>query len=110
MDLPTANVATSAAYYRDKMKFNIVEVTEVSALLERDGVQMAIAANGRDPGQDGCAFETDDIEGLRAEFIKNGVSSAGNIKEEKRGDGSLYKAFFVVAPDGLCYWFGEKQK
>ena len=51
MDLPTANVTTSAAYYRDKMKFNIVEVTEVSAVLERDGIQMAIAANGRLPIQ-----------------------------------------------------------
>ena len=24
-------------------------------------------------------------------------------------DGSRWNVFFVVAPDGLCYWFGEPQ-
>ena len=24
-------------------------------------------------------------------------------------DGVAWKVFYVVAPDGLCYWFGERQ-
>jgi len=27
---------------------------------------------------------------------------------ETREDGSQWKVFFVVAPDGLCYWFGQR--
>jgi hypothetical protein len=27
---------------------------------------------------------------------------------ERHGETS-WKVFYVVAPDGLCYWFGERQ-
>ena len=50
----------------------------------------------------------DDAEDLRSEFIANGIENVGQTKNETRPDGSRFKAFFVVAPDGLCYWFGEK--
>ena len=110
MNLPVADVA-AATFYVDKMGFSVVGETSQpvnKTLLERDGIQFAIAENGGDPEQDGCAFHTDDVAGLRDEFIANGLVNIGNTQDEKR-DGSIFKVFLVVAPDGLCYWFGQRQ-
>jgi len=109
MNLPVADVETAVSFYLGKMGFSVVEQTQDpvrKAILERDGVQFAITENGCDPEQDGCAFHTDDIEGLRNEFAANGYN-VGEIKAENRSDGSKFKAFFAIAPDGLCYWFGQ---
>ena len=111
MNLPVADVASAAAFYVDKMGCSVADEAHTpvnKTVLERDGIQFAIAENGGDPEQDGCAFHTDDVAGLRDEFIASGLTNIGNIGEEKR-DGSIFKVFFVVAPDGLCYWFGEQQ-
>lgn len=60
-----------------------------------------------DPTQDGCAFHVLGLEALLAQFAANGLQKeAGAIKTERRGDGE-WNVFYVVAPDGLCYWFGE---
>ena len=111
MNLPVADVAAAVPFYVEKMGFSVVEQTQEpvkKAVLERDGIQFAIAENGGDPEQDGCAFHTDDIEALRDEFTASGYN-VGEIKAENRSDGSKFKAFFAVAPDGLCYWFGQPQ-
>ena len=66
--------------------------------------------NGGDPTQDGCAFEVEGVADLFEEFRQNGLEKEiSDLKPETRKDGSRWKVFFVVAPDGLCYWFGEKQ-
>ncbi len=111
MNLPVADVALSIPYYVDKMGFDLVEQIsdpKNKAVFERDGIRFAIVENGGDPEQDGCAFHTDDIEALRNEFLGNGLENVGDLGEENR-DGSKFKVFFVVAPDGLCYWFGQLQ-
>ncbi|CAN5537910.1 VOC family protein [soil metagenome] len=111
MNLPVADVAEAVPFYVEKMGFTVVEQNDdpiKSAVLERDGVRFAIAENGGDPEQDGCAFHTNDIAELHAEFAANGYNT-GPIKAESRSDGSKFKAFFAVAPDGLCYWFGQRQ-
>jgi lactoylglutathione lyase len=80
-----------------------------SAVLARDQVQMRLAENGGDPSQDGCAFHVEDLESLFAEFQANGLEKEiSDFSTEKRGD-VPWKVFYVVAPDGLCYWFGERQ-
>lgn len=110
MDLPVADVDGAVPFYVDMMGFTLVEerVEQVkTAVLERDGIQIAIRENGGDPEQDGCGFHTDDIAALHDEFNANGCD-VGQINAENRKDGSKFKAFFAVAPDGLCYWFGEK--
>jgi hypothetical protein len=93
-----------------------------SAVLERDGIRMRLAENGGDPSQDGCAFEVDNVEQLLAEFKANGltpregyeVKATGSISDEigteTHDDGSEWRVFFVVAPDGLCYWFGQRSE
>lgn len=107
MTLPVADVETSAAYYVDKMGFEITERADGRVVLERDGLQMAINESGGDPTQDGVAFLVDDVELIHRELTERGAEKLGDLKNESRDDGD-YKVFFVVAPDGLCFWLGQK--
>ncbi|MFN2438981.1 MAG: hypothetical protein ABR503_07260, partial [Chitinophagaceae bacterium] len=62
-----------------------------------------------DPSQEGCFFEVDDVDAIFEEFRSNGLKKEINECDiEKHGDTS-WKVFYVVAPDGLCYCFGQKQ-
>jgi hypothetical protein len=110
--LPVADSEVSAAFYASTMGFAEAEREDAPVkrvVLERDGVRMGLAENGGDPEQDGCAFHTDDVAALREEFVASGAGKIGEIKSETRPDGSRFDAFFVVAPDGLCFWFGQKK-
>ena len=46
-----------------------------------------------------------DIRRARDELEANGVKTA-NWRVDER-DGERYQVFFVVAPDGLCYYFHQ---
>ncbi len=109
MNLPVGDVEAAVPFYVEKMGFGVVERSQEPVkkiVLERDGVRFAIVENGGDPEQDGCAFHTDDVAALRGEFAANGYH-AGEIKPDSRPDGSRFDVFFAIAPDGLCYWFGQ---
>ena len=119
MNLPVADVDASAAYCVEKMGFTVVEQDTAPSeppgsqavkliVLERDGVRIGLAENGGDPEEDGCAFHTDDVQALHDEFAGAELEKLGEIKDEMRGDGSRFRVFFVVAPDRLCFWFGER--
>jgi lactoylglutathione lyase len=83
------------------------ELPERRVILARDYVQIGLVENGGDPSQEGCFIG---VENLEAAF------------EEIRGEppkipfgsdnfnGVPHRAFFEVAPDGLCYMIGEPQK
>jgi lactoylglutathione lyase len=46
---------------------------------------------------------------LFAEFKANGLQKEiSEFGTEQRG-GVAWKVFYVVAPNGRCYWFGEQQ-
>ncbi len=78
-------------------------------MLARDEVQIGLVENGGDPTQDGCAFHVTDLASLFAEFNANGLDKElSEFGIESHGD-AAWKVFYVVAPDGLCYWFGERQ-
>ena len=111
MNLPVEDVAAALPFYETYLGFRVVSRSDSpcnSAVLARDEVQMALAENGGDSSQDGCAFHVKGIEALREEFKAKGLTSLSEFRTEER-DGVGWKVFFVVAPDGLCYWFGEKQ-
>ena len=111
MNLPVADVDAALPFYTEKMGFSVTSRQDSpvrKVVMERDGVQFAIAENGGDPEQDGCAFHTDDVRGLRDEFIASELTGIGEIDIETQEDRSKFNVFFVVAPDGLCYWFGER--
>ena len=72
-------------------------------------VQIGLAENGGDPAQDGCAFHVTNLESLYSEFQANGLQKSLSQFDVERHGGVSWRVFYVVAPDGLCYWFGERQ-
>lgn len=112
MNLPVADVKAAIPFYVDVLGFTVVArgtAPHRSATLGRDSIQMRIAENGGDPTQDGCVFHCTGLDALLAEFQARGLAQRDDaIGEEKRDDGT-WRVFYVVAPDGLCYWFGEKR-
>jgi len=111
MSLPVANIDASIPFYTDIMGFEVVSRDDAeprSVVLGRSEIEMALVENGGDPEQDGCAFQVDNVEAVFDEFRSNGLSNLSACKLEKRDDGSTWKVFFVVAPDGLCFWLGER--
>jgi len=73
--------------------------------MERDGVQIGFAVNGGDASQDGAAILVSDIRRAKEEVEANGVAT-GNWRVDER-DGKKFQVFFVVAPDGLCFYFHQ---
>lgn len=112
MNLPVQDLAASLPFYETVLGFRVLSQSETphkSAVLGRDQVQIGLAENGGDSTQDGCAFHVRDLESLFAEFKANGLhKELSEFDMEQRG-GMAWKVFYVVAPDGLCYWFGERQ-
>jgi lactoylglutathione lyase len=112
MNLPVPDLEAAIPFYENLLGFTVEARSTVphnSAVLVRDDIRIGLAENGGDPTQDGCAFEVDNVVSLLAEFISAGLQKkTSDIVIEKRNDGSSWKVFFVIAPDGLCYWLGEK--
>jgi len=112
MNLPVENVDSAIPFYETVMGFRLVSRSDSpckSAVLARDDIKIGLAENGGDPSQEGCFFEVDNAEAAFAELKSNGFEKNDpGYRIDKYGDKS-FKVFFVVAPDGLCYWFGERK-
>jgi lactoylglutathione lyase len=112
MNLPVADLASALPFYENVLGFRVesrADAPHRSAILARDLVQIGLAENGGDSSQDGCAFHVANVDALREEFqARLPEKQLSAIDVEKRGDKS-WRVFYVVAPDGLCYWFGELQ-
>jgi catechol 2,3-dioxygenase-like lactoylglutathione lyase family enzyme len=112
MNLPVADIESSLPFYENTLGFQVVSRSETphrSVTLARDEVQIRLAENGGDSSQDGCAFHVKSLDALFAEFKNNGLQKElSDFSTEERGD-QTWNVFYVVAPDGLCYWFGERQ-
>ena len=112
MNLPVPDLAAALPFYETVLGFRVVSRNDTphrSAVLARDHVQMGLAENGGDPTQDGCAFHVKDLEALFEEFKANGLHKERPEFDTEQHDGVAWKVFYAVAPDGLCYWFGERQ-
>jgi catechol 2,3-dioxygenase-like lactoylglutathione lyase family enzyme len=108
LNLPVKDVESAIPYYERTFGFRVVSrqsSPHARAILARDDVQIGLAENGGDPTQEGCFFEVDDVDAAYAE-INGGPPAPGAIKAN-RANGRLYHAFFVVAPDGLCYMVAQ---
>ena len=106
--LPVEDIDRAAEWYA--ARFGLAEVERRTApsptvIMERDGVRIGFAVNGDDPSQNGAAILVSDIHRARDELQANGVKTA-NWRVDER-DGKQYQVFFVVAPDGLCYYFHQ---
>jgi hypothetical protein len=112
MHLPVADLAAALPFYETVLAFTVESRSEAphkSAVLSRDRVRIGLEENGGDSSQDGCAFHVSNVESLFAQFKQNGLQKElSDFDVETHGDTS-FRVFYVVAPDGLCYWFGEPQ-
>ena len=112
MNLPVADLAAALPFYETILGFRVESRSEApakSAVLARDHIQIRLAENGGDPSQDGCAFHVTGIDDLFAEFNRSGLGKGISAFSTEQRNGKAWKVFYVVAPDGLCYWFGEQQ-
>lgn len=112
MHLPVQDLAAALPFYENVLGFQVVSRSDTpfkSAVLARDVIQMGLEESGGDPGQDGCAFHVKDLDALFAEFTENGLATERSEFDIEKHDDVPWKVFYVVAPDGLCYWFGERQ-
>ncbi len=112
MNLPVLNLDTALPFYENIMGFQFISRNDSphkSAVLERDGIRIGLAENGGDPTQDGCFFEVDNEERAFAELKLNGLGKETSGSQIEQHGTSSWKIFYVVAPDGLCYCFGERQ-
>ena len=111
MNLPVPDLEAALPFYQNVLGFRVISRDDAphrSATLTRDGVRMRLAENGGDPTQDGCAFHVQGLEALFTEFRANGLQKEiSEFDVENHGDAD-FRVFYVVAPDGLCYWFGER--
>jgi catechol 2,3-dioxygenase-like lactoylglutathione lyase family enzyme len=108
LTLPVADVDAASTWYAKT--FGMTEVERIdepvpAVILERDGTRLGFAINGGDASQDGAAILVDNIAAIKDELEANGAS-IGNWRVDER-DGKKLQVFFVVAPDGLCYYFHE---
>ena len=108
LSLPVTDIDEAAQWYGKHFGMREAErwVEPVpTVILERDGTRIGFAINGRDPSQDGAAIRVSRIGSMRDELEAAGVTT-GNWRIDER-DGERFQVFFVVAPDGLCYYFHE---
>lgn len=109
--LPVTDLDVASKWYSEH--FGMIEVERhkepcPTVLLERNGTRLGFAINGGDASQDGAAVLVNNIEGMREELESRGVG-VDNLRIDER-DGQKLQVFFVVAPDGLCYYFHEPVK
>jgi lactoylglutathione lyase len=112
MHLPVRDLAEALPFYETVLGFRVLSRSDTphkSAVLARDEVQIGLAESGGDPAQDGCAFHVKDLESLFAEFNANGLDRKLSEFDIEQHDEAAWRVFYVIAPDGLCYWFGERQ-
>ena len=113
MNLPVPDLEAALPFYEQVMGFRILSRNEVphrSAILSRDGLEIGLSENGGDSTQDGCFFEVDQIHSMVEELRANGLIKENyELSTQSHGDTS-WDVFFVVAPDGLCYCFGQRSQ
>ena len=106
--LPVTDLDAASQWYCEH--FGMLEVERLdepvpTVILERDNTRIGFAVNGGDAAQDGAAVLVSNIGGIKVELEAKGAN-VGNWRVDER-DGKKFQVFFVVAPDGLCYYFHE---
>jgi catechol 2,3-dioxygenase-like lactoylglutathione lyase family enzyme len=107
--LPVRDLNAASKWYSEH--FGMTEVDRrdhpvPTVILERDGIRIGFAMNGGDASKDGAAVLVSNIRGMKAELDAKGAN-IGNWRVDEWDDGRKYQVFFVVAADGLCYYFHE---
>ena len=103
--VPVKEIGPAVGYYTHVLGFSLVTKDRESAVLQRDGAQIGLAVNGRDPEQASCYFPVSDVEALRRELDAKGIQP-GDVQVQEH-DGKKYRVFFAKEPYGVCFCFGQ---
>jgi catechol 2,3-dioxygenase-like lactoylglutathione lyase family enzyme len=106
--LPVVDLDAASRWYSHAFGLREVDRREQphpTVILERDGITIGFAVNGGDASQDGAAILVSDIDRARQEIETAGIEIGSSRIDEH--DGDTRHVFFVVAPDGLCYYFDQ---
>lgn len=106
--LPVVDLDAASQWYSEAFGLREVERRNhphPTVILERDAVRIGFSINGGDASQDGAAILVSDIRRAKEEIEANGIS-IGNWRVDER-NGQKLQVFFVVAPDGLCFYFHQ---
>ena len=106
--LPVTDLDAASEWYCKHFGMTEIERREdplPTVILERDGIQIGFAVNGGDPAQEGAAIRVTDINGIKSQLEASGIIVANTRVDEREGE--KFNVFFVVAIDGLCYYFHE---
>ena len=106
--LPVTDLDAASAWYTKHFGMTEVDRTDApvpTVILERNGTRIGFAINGGDASQEGASVRVTNIGDLKKELDASGTPTA-NWRVDNR-DGEQHQVFFVVAPDGLCYYFHE---
>ena len=104
--LPVEDLDQASQWYANALGLTEVERRDdpvPTVIMQRDGVQIGFAINGGDASNDGAAILVTDIERARRELEASGLSPGESRIDDH--DGQDMSVFFLVAPDGLCYYF-----
>ena len=108
LNLPVHDLSVSIPFYEKFMKFQVIRRETKPyqlAILSRDEVKIGLAENGGDPEQEGVYFTVNSVKQAFDFFSSNGLENLddSSLSTSINEDGM----FFIVAPDRLCYCFGE---
>ncbi len=106
--LPVENLDQASQWYANALGLTEVERRDdpvPTVVMQRDGVRIGFAINGGDASQDGAAILVSDINRARRELEAGGLSVANSRIDDH--DGQKMSVFFLVAPDGLCFYFHQ---
>ena len=104
--LPVVDLDAASRWYTNAFGLREVERLDhphPAVILERDGIKIGFAINGGDASQDGAAIRVSDIRQAKEELEATGIEVGDWRVDEENGEKRY--VFFVVAPDGLCFYF-----
>ncbi len=106
--LPVENLDQASQWYAKALGLAEVERRDSpvpTVIMQRDGVQIGFAINGGDASNDGAAVLVTDIERARRELQANGLNPGDSRVDDHNG--KKVSVFFLIAPDGLCFYFHQ---
>ena len=106
--LPVEDLDQAASWYGQALGLIEVERRDdpvPAVIMQRDSVQIGFAINGGDASNDGAAILVSDIDRARRELQANGLTPGDSRVDDHNG--KPMRVFFLIAPDGLCFYFHQ---
>ena len=106
--LPVEDLDQASQWYANALGLTEVERRNdpvPTVIMQRDGVRIGFAINGGDASNDGAAILVTDIDRARRELEASGLTPGESRIDDHNGQNM--SVFFLVAPDGLCYYFHQ---